>query len=57
VTTGSAIWSGNLALDTADRQTDREGITLAEARKAAAPMAGGFVDPGRFTGFLEMHIE
>src|SRR6056297_1188332 len=57
VTTGSAIWSGNLSLEDADRQTDREGVSFAEARAAMAHLAGDFVDPARFTGFLEMHIE
>lgn len=57
VTTGSAIWSGNLALEVADRQTDRSGLSFAEARRVMAPMAGDFVDPSRFAGFLEMHIE
>ncbi len=57
VTTGSAIWAGNLALDAADRLTDRGGISFAEARRVVAPMAGDFVDPSRFVGFLEMHIE
>ena len=57
VTTGSAIWAGMLALDDADRQTDRDGVSFAEARAAVADQAGAFVDPGRFTGFIEMHIE
>jgi len=57
VTTGSAIWSGNLSLDEADRQTDRAGVTFAEARAGMAGRAGDFIDPGRFSGFLEMHIE
>jgi N-carbamoyl-L-amino-acid hydrolase len=57
VTTGSAIWSGNLALEVADHQTDRSRLSFAEARRVMAPMAGEFVDPSRFAGFLEMHIE
>ncbi len=57
VTTGSAIWSGNLSLEDADRQTDREGVRFAEARAGIAERAGDFVDPGRFSGFVEMHIE
>lgn len=57
VTTGSAIWSGNLALEVADRQSDRDGVSFAEARAAMAHMSGDFVDPSRFTGFMEMHIE
>ncbi len=57
VTTGSAIWSGNLSLEDADRQTDREGVSFAEARAGMAHLAGDFIDPARFSGFLEMHIE
>ena len=57
VTTGSAIWSGALALEEADRQTDRDGVTFAEARAGMAGRAADFVDPGRFSGFIEMHIE
>ncbi len=56
VTTGSAVWSGSLSLEDADKLTDRDGATLAEAR-AAMPTASAFVDPSRFTGFIEMHIE
>ncbi|MDZ7710707.1 MAG: hydantoinase/carbamoylase family amidase [Roseovarius sp.] len=57
VTTGSAIWAGMLTLEDADRQTDRDGVTFAEARAAIAGQAEEFVDPARFTGFIEMHIE
>lgn len=57
VTTGSTVWSGGMDLVAADALTDREGVTLGEARAAMAHLAGDFVDPGRFTGFLEMHIE
>lgn len=57
VTTGSTVWSGALTLDEADKLTDREGMTLAEARASMAHLAGDFIDPTRFTGFLEMHIE
>jgi len=57
VTTGSAVWSGNLSLDRADGLTDTAGITFAEARAKMAHLAGDFVDPARFSGFIEMHIE
>ncbi len=57
VTTGSAIWRGTLPLDEADRLTDDAGMTLAEARAAMADLAGDRVDPARFSGFVEMHIE
>jgi beta-ureidopropionase / N-carbamoyl-L-amino-acid hydrolase len=57
VTTGSAIWAGQLPLDRADRLTDSAGITFAQARAAMAHLAGDPVDPARFTGFVECHIE
>jgi beta-ureidopropionase / N-carbamoyl-L-amino-acid hydrolase len=57
VTTGSAIWSGNLPLDQADALKDHAGVPFAEARARMADLAGDFVDPSRFTGYIEMHIE
>lgn len=57
VTTGSAVWSGQLPLDQADTLTDHSGTTLAEARSGMAHLTGDFVDPKQFTGFMEMHIE
>ena len=57
VTTGSAVWSGNLSLEKADGLTDRDGVSFAEARAVMPGRLDGFVDPARFTGFLEMHIE
>lgn len=57
VTTGSAVWSGNLSLDKADGLTDRDGVTFADARARMPGRSDEFVDPGRFSGFLEMHIE
>ncbi|HBS48979.1 MAG TPA: Zn-dependent hydrolase [Rhodobacteraceae bacterium] len=57
VTTGSAVWSGQISLEEADRLTDHAGVTLAEARASMAARAGDFVDPARFRGFIEMHIE
>ncbi|MEY8840688.1 Zn-dependent hydrolase [Cribrihabitans sp. XS_ASV171] len=57
VTTGSAIWSGHLPLEQADALTDHAGTPFSEARQAVGHMAGGFVDPSRFSGFVEMHIE
>jgi len=57
VTTGSAIWSGLLPLDKADRLTDSAGVTFADARSAMAHLAGEPIDPARFTGFVECHIE
>ncbi|MBO9450685.1 Zn-dependent hydrolase [Tropicibacter sp. R16_0] len=57
VTTGSAIWSGNLPLDQADALKDHAGVPFAEARARMGDLAGDFVDPSRFTGYIEMHIE
>ncbi|NDW00329.1 hydantoinase/carbamoylase family amidase [Yangia sp. PrR002] len=57
VTTGSAIWGGNISLAEADALQGPDGVTLAEARKGLGARAGAFLDPDRFTGFLEMHIE
>ncbi|MBM2290308.1 hydantoinase/carbamoylase family amidase [Sulfitobacter pseudonitzschiae] len=57
VTTGSAVWSCNLAQDKADELEDHAGLSLAEARQAMAEMVTGPVDPAQFTGYIEMHIE
>lgn len=57
VTTGSAVWSGNLSLDKADGLSDRDGLSFAEARARMPGRSEVFVEPGRFSGFLEMHIE
>ena len=57
VTTGSAVWSGQISLDEADSLTAHDGKTFAEERARMADLAGDFIDPSRFTGFVEMHIE
>jgi N-carbamoyl-L-amino-acid hydrolase len=57
VTTGSAIWAGQLPLDRADTLTDSAGVTFGQARAAMAHLAGEPIDPARFTGFVECHIE
>lgn len=57
VTTGSAVWSGKIDLQAADALTDHKGITFAEARAQMAELAGSFVDPGQFNGYIELHIE
>lgn len=57
VTTGSEIWSGGLALDVADTYADRDGLTFAQARERISHLTEDFVDPGQFTGYVEMHIE
>jgi beta-ureidopropionase / N-carbamoyl-L-amino-acid hydrolase len=54
---GSEIWTGEVTLDDADGRRDADGVSLAEARRAVAPHVGDPVDPGRFTGFIEAHIE
>ncbi|WP_071674358.1 hydantoinase/carbamoylase family amidase [Nioella nitratireducens] len=56
--TGSDIWVGNTPLLEADLFQARDGQSFAEGRRAVAHLAeDGFVDPARFTGFLEAHIE
>jgi N-carbamoyl-L-amino-acid hydrolase len=56
--TGSNVWSVGIALETADRLRDLSGQTFADARARMAHIASTeFVDPGRFSGFIESHIE
>lgn len=57
VTTGSAVWSGQLAQESADALCDDAGVPLGEARQAIAEMVTGPVDPALFTGYIELHIE
>jgi N-carbamoyl-L-amino-acid hydrolase len=57
VTTGSAVWSGQLSLAEADVLEDHAGITLGDARQAMAAMVTGDAASDLFTGFIEMHIE
>lgn len=57
VTTGSVIWSGNLSLDQADGLKDHAGVPFAQARATLGDLAGDFLDPAQFTGYVEMHIE
>jgi len=57
VTTGSAVWSGQIGLADADILSDNQGITFAQARGCMAGLASDFVDPAQFKGFIEMHIE
>lgn len=57
VTTGSAVWSGQLGQEKADGLRDTGGVTLGEARKGLGSRVTGPVDPSQFTGFIEMHIE
>ncbi|MDG4649422.1 hydantoinase/carbamoylase family amidase [Roseibacterium sp. SDUM158017] len=55
--TGSSVWSGKLALADADGLVATDGTRFGEARASIAGQAGDFLDPARFTGFLEAHIE
>lgn len=57
VTTGSAVWSGQLTLLQADQLKDHDGIPLEQARQSMGDIAGPDIDPAQFTGFIEMHIE
>ena len=57
VTTGSAVWSGQLDQDAADALCDDAGVSLAEARRAMGDMVTGPVDSAQFTGYIELHIE
>jgi beta-ureidopropionase / N-carbamoyl-L-amino-acid hydrolase len=54
---GSEIWTGEVTLDAADGRRDAGGVSFAAARRAVAPFVGEPVAPGRFTGFIEAHIE
>lgn len=55
--TGSSIWSGKLDLAEADGLVAADGTRFADARARLGDRAAGFIDPARFTGFVEMHIE
>ena len=57
VTTGSAIWAGILSLEEADKLIDKAGMSFSSAREKITKVTKDFVDPKRFTGFLECHIE
>ena len=57
VTTGSSIWAGILSLEEADKLIDKEGVSFSSAREKITKVTQDFVNPKRFTGFLECHIE
>ena len=57
VTTGSAIWSGNLPADVADRLQDKSGKRLRDVRASLGPRVTGPVTPAQFHAYIEMHIE
>jgi len=54
---GSEVWTGARSLSDADQRVDSDGIPLGVARQAMAGMVTSQVDPARFTGFIEAHIE
>ncbi|MEP5728706.1 MAG: hydantoinase/carbamoylase family amidase [Sulfitobacter sp.] len=55
--TGSSVWSGYTPLSEVDDVEDHTGVTLRAARAQIATDVTGDVDPGQFTGFIELHIE
>lgn len=56
-TTGSAVWSGQISQAEADAFTDHDGVSLGRARSRMEGLSSGPVDPSRFSGFMELHIE
>ena len=57
VTTGSSVWGGALTLAQADALLDRDGVSFGDARARMGARLGEMLDPARFSGFVEMHIE
>ena len=57
VTTGSAIWADILSLEEADNLIDKDGLQFSNERKKISKNSLDFVNPNRFTGFIECHIE
>ena len=57
VTTGSAIWSETLTLDTADQLLDKSGKQLGDVRQILGSRVTGPVNPAQFQAYIEMHIE
>lgn len=55
--TGSSVWSGKLSLEAADELRANDGTGFADARAQLGDRVRPLVDPARFTGFLELHIE
>ncbi len=55
--TGSSVWSGKLPLEAADGLVASDGLSFAAARAQLGARVRDFVDPARFSAFLEMHIE
>lgn len=58
VLTGSRIWSGDLPLSEADRLLDPAGCSFKDMRATMADhCSDAFIAPGRFSAFVEAHIE
>ncbi len=57
VMTGSRVWSRRTTLAEADALSDAKGLSFAEGRAKMAHLVTGEVDPARFSGFVECHIE
>ncbi|MEL7131847.1 MAG: hydantoinase/carbamoylase family amidase [Pseudomonadota bacterium] len=57
VTTGSKVWAGGVSQSEADALVDHEGVALGKARGVVGDRAGAPIDPGQFSGFMELHIE
>lgn len=55
--TGSAVWSGQTLQEDADLVCDHAGFALGDARAGLEGFVTGDVDPARFRGFIELHIE
>lgn len=55
--TGSSVWAGKLPLAAADALIATDGQSFTDARAQLGARAGDFIDPARFSAFLEMHIE
>ncbi len=56
---GSAVWSGAMSMADADAQTDGDGVSFAQARRAAAEIApvSDAPPPDAFAAYIEPHIE
>lgn len=55
---GGRVFTGEVLLDAADALTDDDGVALGPLRRAVPELADAvMVDPARFTGFVEAHIE
>ncbi|MEL6464188.1 MAG: hydantoinase/carbamoylase family amidase [Pseudomonadota bacterium] len=57
VTTGSKVWTGGMSQAEADALVDHEGVALGKARGIVGDRVGAPIDPGQFSGFMELHIE